>query len=403
MNRTEADLAHTISATADVVVDTDAFVTAVKRHARQRRRKQLALAGLGTAAVTIAVVVPVSLIATGHAPTGPAASGTPAPRVFGGTCVVEPIATPLGVDPGQPIRLIAMDPTGRFIVGSYGPSVPPGETWTGGSVPVLWDNGVGRVLPVTGEDIRDVFAVDVNRHGSVVGGLRRLVDGMEVPVSWVYLQGRGWSELPPPEGFGVAYAVGINGHNEVVGYTAPGYLVVWSLGPDDRWTSRTAYPAAGNSGWPIGITDDGVVVGNVSARPYVMRPDGSNNTLPLPDDTTWGAVAEARGDWAVGAAGGANTRISTHVVRWNLRTGEMSTVDKANALFFVVNARGDVAFRVSREQFVAGLPEAWSVLVTHDGLEYELPDPPANPTGDPVAISDDATLVAAYDGHLWRC
>lgn len=199
-----------------------------------------------------------------------------------------------------------MDPTGRFIVGSYGPPVPPGESWMGGGAPVLWDNGVGRVLPVSGEDIRDVVAVDVNRHGSVVGSLRRLVDGMDVPVAWVYIEGRGFDPTAATTLFpGPTTPRGVPWPTRV----ATGPWVPLALEPSDRRDVHCGYGKRG------------VVRGQRPRR------------------------------------------------------------------------RG---FQVSSEQFVAGLPEVWSVLVTHDGLEYELPDPASDPpTGDPVAISSGEALAPA--------
>ena len=231
MTRTEADLAAAIAAVTDeLVVDTDAFVTTVKHRHRQRRRRQLALTAGAAAVVAVAASVPAALLAGPFgpdaagptaAPTGPLGGWATIPRTFTGACPVEAIPTPLDVEPGHPVWLTDVDPTGRFVVGTYGPPVGPDGSWgnsdgpTGRALPVRWDNGVGRVLPIGGEGLRNVRPAAVNRHGAVVGSLRR--NDVARTVAWVSLDGTTWSPLPTPPGYDDAYAIGITDDNTVLG------------------------------------------------------------------------------------------------------------------------------------------------------------------------------------------
>lgn len=421
MTRTETELATTIAAAADVVVDTDAFVTTVKYRARRRRRVQFAVAGAGTAVAALAVAVPVSLIATTPTATTPTPGTTPwAPRVFTGNCTIQSIPTPLDVEPGLPIQLTGMDPTGRYITGSYGPApqVTNDSVSIGGpGLPVLWDNGIGRVLPVSGDGTPEVNVIDVNRHGSVVGSLRRLVNGTATFFGWVSMDGIEWDLLPTPDGYREAYAVDINDRGEIVGVAHDDLRsdpVLWSAGDRGPWIVRVIEAPNWNGGGAVAITDDGMIVGTLRAgQPYAWDNDGAGRALPLPDGTTWGNVASANGDWAVGTAGVRGKDLdtkATHLLRWNLRTRETSIVDTASAspsAGAVVNSRGDVVWNRTRAAQVAALPDSWNVLRTHDGEEYELPNPPDDDRmylfgRQPVAMSDDATLIAGRS-ILWRC
>jgi hypothetical protein len=403
VTRTESELADIIAAVAEVVVDTDTFVTTIKRRARRRHQRHLAVAGVGTVAVATAVAVPVTL-GLGPRASGPPGSEASPPQALSGICTAELIADPLNVEPGSQVQLFAMDPSGRYVVGSYGSPVDAPSNRMG--VAVRWDNGVGTVLPVEGDNDQ-VFAGDVNRKGSVVGTLRRNIDGEYVSIAWAYTEALGWRVLYAPQNYNDSVAIGIDDNDDVLGYASTGAridTVAWSIDAYGNWTTRVIGPS-GTTGLTLEATDDGTLVGVLTAgEPYVWYPDGTGRLLELPDGITWGSVSDASGDWAVGFAPGVVATGTPRPVRWNIRTGEVSLVDDepAASRSVAVSARGDVAWAAARSTPAA-------ILRTTDGREYELPVPERSDgvvrqAGvEPVAVSEDATVIIGAGGELWRC
>ncbi|MBX6751113.1 MAG: hypothetical protein IRY85_15835, partial [Micromonosporaceae bacterium] len=379
MTRTEADIAATIAAAADdIVVDTDAFVTTVKRRHRWRRRRQLAIAGGATVVVAVGVGVPAALLGplgSGGPVAAPTGGATTTAQAFAGTCTVEKIPTPLDVEPGLPVWLTATDPTGRYIVGTYGPApAPDGITTSAGGQPVRWDNGVGRVLPVDVDNVKFVQVSSVNRHGWVVGAA--YADFGEPAVAWISRDATSWEVLPPPVGYRAAYAAAINDRGDVVGmaFGANGsHPVVWSPDGEGGWTTRVIDAVTWNN--LLAIDDDGVVTVFVTGRqPHRWHPDGKVSGPPPLDHLAWVEPIQVRGDWVVATASvpseGSLGQTGMVLLRWNIRTGETSLIEATVESMWsgaTVNARGDVAW--------AG------TLRTHDGHEYALPNPPAAPRG----------------------
>lgn len=98
-------------------------------------------------AAAVALVVASALTAcrsgSGPSPTEPAVST----RVFTGDCAVDELHLPDGVQADQGGQVTDMDPTGRYISGmATGPDRQ--------LVPILWDNGVPRVLDVCLVELR---------------------------------------------------------------------------------------------------------------------------------------------------------------------------------------------------------------------------------------------------------
>jgi hypothetical protein len=402
MTRTELDIAATIASVADdLVVDTDAFVTTIKRRHRRRRRRQLAVAGGATLVVALGVGVPAALLGplgSGGPVAAPTGGATTTARVFAGTCTVEKIAAPLDVQPGLPIGVTAMDPTGRYIAGTYGPPPTYGEvTASVGGQPVLWDNGVGRVLPVGGEHVNFVHVSSVNRHGWVVG--TSSTDLGESSVAWISRDATSWEVLPMPAGYESARAAAINDRGDVVGTVFGGSssdLVVWSPDDEGGWTTRVIDTMTWTT--TLAIDDDGTVTAFVTGRqPHLWHSDGTRTSPPQLDHLPWVNPIQVRGDWAVATTavpvGDSPVPTDTVLLRWNIRTGETDLIDgpvESIWLGATVNGRGDVAWV--------------GTLRTHDGHEYALPDPPgARAVYPPVVISEDATLIASLDGSVWRC
>src|SRR5690606_434415 len=154
-----------------------------------------------------------------------------------------------------------------------------------GGEPVRWDNGVGRVLPVGGDNIYHEVTTAINRHGTTVGSLRSVVNNRTLHFAWVSLDGTQRRILPTPVGWDEAYAAGINDHGDVVGVATTtsnshAVPVVWTPAPDGRWVTRVIEVPAGLRGYALAITDDHLVVGTLGGEPYVWDPDGTGRALP---------------------------------------------------------------------------------------------------------------------------
>jgi hypothetical protein len=122
------------------------------------------------------------------------------------------------------------------------------------------------------------------------------------------------------------------------------------------------------------ILDDGSILGSVVTKgdltSYVWDERGQGRALAAPAGQQ-GAVNDAHGDWATG-----NLWPSGQVARWNLRTGEVTTL-RVNAPANAVNAAG------------------WIVsdgTVLRDDATVELSSENGG-KGEPLAISDTGLVV----------
>ncbi len=415
----EADIAAALHADADVAVDASVLMDGVMRGARRRRLRRTIGAGGGAAvAVAIAALALPALLGGGASPgTVPPLSQPPSRGPFTGDCVMQTLAEPPGQPSGLPMVVSTMDPGGRYVVGAYGPPPDPEtNSWgnqdsrLGPHLPVVWDNGVPKLLGVTGER---VYANAVNVHGTVVGAMGTTVGGTAMS-AWVDhgSTGGGWTLLPKPAGYVASWAIDVNERGEILGEVAVGpggadaVTVIWSPREDGNYTVRTVPKPSQGSGYPVAITADGTVIGNLhSGRPYVWNPDSTDRTLPLPAGKQVGGVNQVRGEWAVGyvAEDGPGSEVTEiALVRWHLPTGEVTVVDPAGGLSDgAVNSGGDIVF----------LDGATGVLRRAD-QSYGLPRPWDMTTNAVAAISDDATIIAGtagvaapvlYRGVLWRC
>jgi hypothetical protein len=144
------------------------------------------------------------------------------------------------------------------------------------------------------------------------------------------------------------------------------------------------------------IAQDGTVVGVADDRPYVWEPDGTGRALPLPADAEQGYVVQARGNWAYGiVASASGTRGA--LLAWDLRTDEIVTVAAGSPVpFGTGNAPGDVAFH----------GDGGMVLQRGDRSDALPPPEGTQWLVQPIAMSEDATVVAGFtgaNGVLWRC
>ncbi|HEY7225584.1 MAG TPA: hypothetical protein VH561_18570 [Micromonosporaceae bacterium] len=330
----------------------------------------------------IAVLATVTLLACANPFAKPEPDAWPGP-VITGACTVERLALPAEVDPDAPdIEITDMDATGRYVVGDQRvqltpmPSLGPIQR----QLPILWKDGVARVVDVPGDS---GTLVAVNSRGWAAG----LTDGLSE--GWVLMPGSG--ELIPlrsPVG-AASYPIDMNERGDVLGAASGSggrYAgAVWSPNAPGGFAARPLTMQADS--FPRGITDDGTVLGAIrdpsGDRPYVWEPDGRGHEVRLPGSVRFDLWVAIDGDWAL-------AQVDSGLLRWNVHSGEWSTMDFFNAdktrgAYPAVSPRG-VAF--------GGRP-AYLVL---DGDAYELPFPPDTPPNDriamPSAISGDGAVVS---------
>jgi hypothetical protein len=429
MTRTEADLRAALLAEAETTVDVDVLMTRARARAARRRRRTVA-AGVAVAVAAIAAAVP-AIVATGRVDrpgatsTGSASVGGPSRAAFTGQCVPRALEFPPGIDATDPlidgtVGVDAMDSTGRFVVTSFAdrdraPFV------------IRWDHERPARLDLPEEPLRPT---GVNARGTVVGAGSLTAFSLEPRVSiddypWVYRDG-GYARLPIPPGHVAAGAAAVNDRGDIVGeaFRADGRRVA-VLWPADRPEAPRVLTAPRNAR-ALGISNDGTVVGladgvqpllgrgdinDLRGRPYAWDATGRGRFLAQPAGYPYAQATEVRGDWAIGSAWhpigapGGRTEIESVALRWNLRSGAMTTVDEWDgSLFLAVNAGGDVVVRsVGRG----------SMLVRGDRA-FPLPPLRRDTSGrqrvSPAAVSDDATVVAGrHVGTpgmpivVWRC
>jgi hypothetical protein len=305
-------------------------------------------------------------------------------------CGLTPLASPAGL---ANVTAGAVDPTGKYIVGNNTGTEPVHTSAKTGKVdqietvaPVLWTNGKAQALPMPA---RSVYGAAVNASGTVVAvagttqwtSVVRYTNG--VPVTLKTPKGE-WRLRPYPR---------IN---------AGGDIIVNAYHPKKPENDDTVllWPAGSDTAIPLplparaeglDITDAGTIVGNVVSAgntritPYVWDQQGHGRKLPLPAGQD-GNVTSSQGEWAAG-----NLWPSGVVVRWNLRTGEVTATDQhgpANA----INGQG------------------WIVAVgtvLRDDVTVKL-DPAGDQPGEPVGVADTGLVVGSrLDGSpgalTWHC
>jgi len=434
MTRTEADIEAALTAGPDMPIDIEATLRAVHRTAQHRRRRRVVLSSAATVLVVGVGVPAVVALHADHASdrTGPpiaeptSAGVVPTTAAFTGSCTLEVLPLPaeiatLDENTVANIRVVDMDPSGRYTVGD---NSDEGYLNLGDPFVIRWDGAVPQVLPVHGAV---VAAGGVNSMGDVVGLSRDQASPagyLPEGHAWLYSNGV-LTDLPTPDGFVGAGAMAINDAGQIAGYAeradGTGVAVRW-----DADVAHTAHvlPSAGSWARGDAIASDGTVVGAVRdarptdaqlwrGQPYAWAPNGTARALPLPAGETDGTPFQVRGDWVGGyTAHSAGVKVVGNVskaeigftaVRWRLSSGDVSTVDTGGfASSIGLNSGGDVV-TVRTVQPVSDPPVTLPVLL-RGGRSYDLPVPAAPAgfpslvqRGDPVAISEDATVIV---GHL---
>ncbi|GLW33468.1 hypothetical protein [Actinoplanes regularis] len=304
-----------------------------------RRKRAVRGAGYaGTAALTAVAIAGVAIALNPGTKADPTATATgkatataTAPKVVPPSrCTVEKLPAPKGA----PMAIIGgADPAGRYFVGR---SYPKG----GGYQAVIWHDGVGKEVPIPGDDGEEDLR-DVNASGTAVG-YGYITATRSVP--YVYIDGKA-TRLPGAER-GSAYA--INDKGQIVGDDEEHPLLWESATAQPR---RLPVPAGSTSVLVVDIDEDGTVIGTIDNRqPYIWPANGTPHALPLPaldSENVEARVRYIRDGWVSGVAniGGAKMKspqgragAQIHTVRWNLRTDEVfvdeieSSADAMNAL-----------------------------------------------------------------------
>ncbi|MFI5932019.1 hypothetical protein [Actinoplanes sp. NPDC051494] len=364
----------------------DDLVTGGRRRVARRRAAQLGC-GAALAAALLAGIPAVTALRAGPDAVEVAA-GAGAPERATLVCPATKLALPAGLDA---VDGIAIDPTGRFIIGNRSeyaagtPSTPAGKVdGIPDSTPVLWTDGQPRILP---EPTDSVTVSDVNEGGVVValGGSRhwdtvlRYDDG--VP-----------TELKAPAGPWTYSSAFINATGDILAGTAAeddtsGPVFLWKAGS----ATATELPLPDGAGI-AGFTDDGIIVGSIATgrntqdlTSYAWEQDGRGVELRAAAGQA-ASVNAARGDWATG-----NLWDSGTIARWNLRTGRMTQLP-VHAPAHAVNARG----------WIAG-----GGTVLRDDVTVELAEAGGS-QGEAIDVSDGGLALGSPlngDGGLytWQC
>ncbi|MEV0136846.1 hypothetical protein AB0H83_51535 [Dactylosporangium sp. NPDC050688] len=209
----------------------------------------------------------------------------------------------------------AIDPSGRFIVGS---AIVRRGTDT---YPLLlWDRDQLTTFdaPVLGGT-----PVDVNRNGVVIGnGSTGLLS-----TPWRYSHGVG-TLLPVIDPADQTTVVAINTRGDIagVGLTPAGqrYGMMWLA---DRPGTVRVINTPSTDSVLIGLTDDGTIVGSsgglLEPTSWLRTPHGVLRSLTGPDGAVGTSVHAAAGHWAVGQGYQAGTPVG---LRWDLRTGRLTVL-----------------------------------------------------------------------------
>ncbi|GAB7042480.1 MULTISPECIES: hypothetical protein [Catenuloplanes] len=330
---------------------------------RRARRRRTAWTAGGTALVVVGALAaaPALIPAAIRTPAGTAPAASAAP-----TCTRTPLPVPDGVTDATPD---AVDPTGRYVAGSYfGAAVDPRAAGPDAK-PALWTDG--RPAPLPPGPGRTTRLTGVNAAGVAVG----VSDTAAGTVVLRYTGGVP-AELGVPDGtwlFDTAPL--INAAGDIVASADAG-TVLWKAGSPTPVVLPVPHGFSADA-----FTDAGTVLGVVdgdapsSATAVSWSEADGVRALSGPDGRTVEQITGARGDWVSGRLAPAATGAV-----WNRRTGELFDLGVSSS--YAVNARGWAA---SGSALISG------------GVSVSLAYEPASV----VTLTDisDSGLVVGYAGQ----
>jgi hypothetical protein len=369
-------------------VQVDTVLHEGRRRVRARRRA----GATGGAVVALAVLlgVPAAIGAVRTQPpgvsAGPVITSTPESAPSGPAGPPPVVACPISVlpipDGRNNVEVTVVDPTGRYIGGH--------DVIGQNFVPILWTDGVPRVLPIQA-DSADISAI--NKDGVVVGlastGTDEYVFHYQAGNVTRLRSVPGYPHVFPEPAINAAGDVVINAEAADAAEGAGSIAIIWKAGTTTA--TKLPLPAGANV---FAVSDDGArligttYVNSLADNAYQWSRDGHGAKLATPAGQHAVAYA-ARGDWA---AGGVFAEAGTpgRAARWDLRTGNVTVFDEGgNGL--KVNASG------------------WVVTDTQV-IGDSGPLPLAGQNSHPVAVSDTGLVVGAWTDYsgkrqpvTWRC
>ncbi|HLL65724.1 MAG TPA: hypothetical protein VK453_08235 [Micromonosporaceae bacterium] len=273
----------------------------------------------------------------GPTPRPSSADSGPTPRTMATTAPTDcrPTWLPVPSEGSQVASLDAGDPTGTWHAGRH--RAADGDS---NYLIMIWNDGqlVQRSIELPGAN---QIMNDINASGTAVGQTHH--DGLDRPYAFV---GGKTVQLPGVAG---GAAAAINEAGTIVGYrrertdTAP-----------VRWDSAATaavdlpMPAGYDAGVAVGVDEDGTVVGLIrppdkQPRPYLWRPDGTGDPLPVP--TIGGKSARqfnptgVRNGWVVGNAV-ADGAATSQPYRYDIGTRVFERLADDEVIIGAVNGSG---------------------------------------------------------------
>ncbi|MEU7871241.1 hypothetical protein [Dactylosporangium sp. NPDC049140] len=356
----------------------------IERALRSGRRRERGRRLLAVAAAAIAVGVTVAGIAAlgPRHRAAPPAHETPRPTAPSRSgCSVHRLPTP----GDRPATVDAVDPDGRYAVGTLDGADDSVMVWAAGVLQVLEGTPRPNASPVA-----------VNASGVVVGN----AGDEAAPIPWM-LKDHVFTALAWPPGAQSVTVAGINAAGDIAGtatweqngQATKARIVRWNAARPDVVTYVTSNPAVavaaaiGADGTIAGLGRDGA---SGDTRAYLWAPDGTPRALERsPGRPALGATGIA-GDWVIGYYEDGSTWFNQGL-RWNLRTGEVrelgdfapGAIDTSGRMFGSLMRGADET-----------PPARWK-----DGKTSELPVLSAGQSAVVTSASADGRLVA---GRLQR-
>jgi hypothetical protein len=394
----EADDVRAWLATADTVdvrVDLGFTMDAGRARARRRRIGQIAATGALALAVLAGVPGVIALADRDATGTSPVAAARTPPPDGPFSCTFQALPAPEGVGTSRfNIDIEAIDPSGRYVIAQ---AIPHGDP-RGARKSLLWDNGVGQVLPAA-----DSRPTAVSENGVVAG------NSMSDNRAWLYRNGT-VSDIPVPAGAAAVDIVDIDRNGDLLGAVTAGGTVRTAVWRSNNLANPEFLDVPGDIVSPTRFLAGGGVLGyGVTGRKlYMWNAERQLATYTPPAGADESKTVVTPDGW-VTAAGHRPNREEMIAVRWKLDTGEVEfpalpTVTPPAASFLLkdIARNGALLYSATTRMFVVRGDHV-AQLPAPDGLEAYAQD--INEFGTRIAgrVSQGANTLDGLTMALWTC